>query len=483
MLDISIQNIDKIDFNLLFNDELIITEKLDGTKLTLVRTNNDYDPNNFSNNFIIAYKGTVLYQDEFIGLNLNSIKKNSIGIFQYALVFEHFKVHNKMLHYIPKNTEFFIEFIQQKPTITRDYKIKHKMCLIGYTNLDSYEIKNCKLITKSNSISYFTHNLIKEVFATQLCIDLPKLIFSGNIQIIKERLKITKREITIEEFKKYILSKSSMYGGKIEGVVIYLPNHNQLIKVLQDDQHDKNVRFEKKLKFESIKKIEDEYFLSMKNYLLNNFINKQAYWELFKKFDPIRLNVLANNYKLFKHEKKNSLQIHEDFHYIIKYLYIKQLEGTNNCLIIGRMQPPTIEHLNIIKTCAEQYDNVYVTLSKNKNEVDKNPYSLEQRYLMLASCNLPKNVYVTECNSGNIFYIQNKLQKNINVIACGFDRVEDYKRQLLNNPEIKIKIFKRTKNSISSTKVRQAIKNKNIQYLKNSIDPNVMKYLERLAEL
>jgi hypothetical protein len=71
-MDISITNLKKYVFepkteslrlkraNEILGQGMIATEKVDGTKLTLVRTNQT-DPNDYTKNWVVAYKGTVLH--------------------------------------------------------------------------------------------------------------------------------------------------------------------------------------------------------------------------------------------------------------------------------------------------------------------------------------------------------------------------------------------------------------------------------------
>ena len=104
--------------------KLTITEKVDGTKLTLVRTDK-YDANDYTNNWIVSYKGTVLYAREFSHYGdkeREGVQKNSTGIGQYVQVFDHLKKINTNIKSIPINTEFSVEFAQNKETLTRIIK-------------------------------------------------------------------------------------------------------------------------------------------------------------------------------------------------------------------------------------------------------------------------------------------------------------------------------------------------------------------------
>ena len=149
MVDISILNADKafskkpVEFffqldgqgNTISPREFIIEEKFDGTKLTLFRNNEDYDSKDYTKNWIVAYKNSILHPNDFSSGSSKKAKEQGIGMSQYRLVHEHLKKNNRSLKSIPKNTEFFVEFLMRKATLTRDYDNKHSMILIGYLNM------------------------------------------------------------------------------------------------------------------------------------------------------------------------------------------------------------------------------------------------------------------------------------------------------------------------------------------------------------
>ena len=69
MLDVSIPNIDKVlkdESQIIFflDKQIKVYEKFDGTKLTLLRNEQPF-LNDYRNNWIVSYKGNVLYQYGF----------------------------------------------------------------------------------------------------------------------------------------------------------------------------------------------------------------------------------------------------------------------------------------------------------------------------------------------------------------------------------------------------------------------------------
>jgi hypothetical protein len=118
------------------NQYLKIVEKLDGTKLTLIRNSKPFDKDNYLNNWIISYKEGVVFPEEFVGLagrgREEEIRYQSSGRSQYSFVHEHLKRVHANTENFPTDYEFFIEFIQRKPTISRSYEKTGGLYLTGF---------------------------------------------------------------------------------------------------------------------------------------------------------------------------------------------------------------------------------------------------------------------------------------------------------------------------------------------------------------
>ena len=114
--DISVKYLDKIGaktFNSeIFNKKVIFEEKVDGVKIHLIRNSVDFNPNDFSSNWIVSFKGSIMYPEEFdfSDENLSNIAQKSVGSRQYAFIFDHLKKNHSGYSSIPKNTEMFFEF-------------------------------------------------------------------------------------------------------------------------------------------------------------------------------------------------------------------------------------------------------------------------------------------------------------------------------------------------------------------------------------
>jgi hypothetical protein len=152
-------------------------------------------------------------------------------------------------------------------------------------------------------------------------------------------------------------------------------------------------------------------------------------------------------------------------------------------MFFARMQPPTIMHDLIINRMLDdsnlfQCENIYTFISP-KQDKSKNPLSYEYRIqylkkiypdLFLVEDSTIKNPFNAICYLGN-------RGTDIIKIYCGSDRVEDYESfcKYINHsdpkkciPNIqKIQIYQigldRKENLISSSKARNAVKNKDFE--------------------
>jgi len=288
MLDISILELKKAvktqkaaaDF---IRKRIKVVEKIDGTKLTLIRNDAQFDPNDYTKNWIISYKGNIIYPTEFSGLEKRDkeIKASGLGTSQYKFVYDHLKRVHESAASIPTDTEFFIEFVQNKPTVTRDYAKKHGMFLVGFGPA-KYASSKGQIYSSSTFIddplkleeyrktlqlgafpSLYEGNLSSriEIFNNNEYLD-PKLreLFSKNLETadFSDPQEILKG--VINSFQEL----ESSLGGQSEGVVITVEgddiSEKQLYKVLAADQHSKDVREKKKLRYKGTPEEETSYW-------------------------------------------------------------------------------------------------------------------------------------------------------------------------------------------------------------------------------
>lgn len=159
MLDFSIEHFSKkiasikkqSDAKAICDQSIRAVEKLDGTKLTLIRTDEDLIEDDPLHGWIIGYKEEIIYPEEFEGLGSDfesakskirsgypedfgtEIAKRSqpgaTGRLWYREVIEHLKIQMKdaakqafWQQDNVRDLEIFIEFIQRKGTLARSYK-------------------------------------------------------------------------------------------------------------------------------------------------------------------------------------------------------------------------------------------------------------------------------------------------------------------------------------------------------------------------
>lgn len=476
MLDVSIKGIEKVfnDSNKiqkLLDTNVEVTEKYDGTKLTLVRNEKPWS-SNFSENWIVAFKGNILYPEEYVAASTSKIKKSSIGTSQYKLVFDHLRKIHSNTKAVPTNTEFFIEYIMDKPTLTRDYQVKHGMILLAHSPTKYIE-NNGRL--KTNSPKFITKNLDK--ISKMLKIPTPRVIHKGKLgDMVKG--KFSTPESHLAEIRRTLLNLDSEFGGKTEGSVIKMPN-GDLYKFLQDDQHDKEVRQAKKERYQMDKGKESKYWDEIRAYLtpiiktipVGDF--KHALRELSTKIYKLKSVPI-------KHEKKELINIQDDMMLTGKNILMRKLQGNNNALFSGRFSPPTKAHIKIVEDAMKKYDGVVLNIVKATKADAKNPFPLDLQIKMWKSV-FPK-LKIQTSQTGNLITIIRKSDDNINVVLAGTDRVKDYEGQLKTNPDISVEEIKRTDEDISATKVRNALKSDDMAAFKANMDSRLYKFYDELKK-
>lgn len=309
MLDISILNADKLkNHDEFLNNTYTVTEKFDGTKLTVWRNDEDWNTD-YTKNWVVSFKNQILYSEEFHSTDREKTKKHSVGISQYAFVHDHLKsIHNKTKSF-PKNTEIFIEFIQNKLTTTRDYENKHGLYIIASSPATG-EITGGMLKTKPSG---FFQDKVEEL-STILELNIPPVVFEGSFNSVssfENGIKNTKLMNSFKEYKdefdsnpyetvkKIFLDFESTLGGKTEGVVLQTES-GRMYKFVQDDQYDKDLRFSKKLKYQASPEIETQYWETIKEVVNDTLIgldysfDKLSYQDILKTFSNTINNMDEN---------------------------------------------------------------------------------------------------------------------------------------------------------------------------------------------
>ena len=467
-LDISILAADKFvtseaKMKWFLNTPVIIEAKTDGVKVTALKIADDGD----LSDWIIAYKGHILYSEEFDYNSDDKIKSSSIGSSQFKIVLDHFKSLGKTS--IPVGTELQLEYLMRKPTLSSNYERPHGIVLIGYSK-STYTEEFGILKTKNSGMK----TAKRDIFAKELKLNVPLKIFDGVMSskeefergIISKDLKdsfnrfseffdFSNPSDTYNRICAILLSIPSAFGGKEEGVVLKFSD-GKILKVQQSYQLDQEKRAQIKNKWkEDDESLESQYWENVKGAAYDIFyrINKnKSLTEMLKE-----MSSLLKRFEIkFSHSKKNETIIKDDIELNVKTLILKSLKGNNGCLVLGKFRVLTKAHYNLIKLASKEYDKVLVCLVSSKDTAKTE--SLRLRMLELATKSF-KNVKIVKSSNGNLLRIISNSDFNINAVYAGSDRVNDYEKQLKNVLGTHVKELVRTDEDISATKVIQFLDN------------------------
>ncbi len=470
--------------------------KYDGVQMTLVYKDNTGD---YTKDWIVAYKGEIQYPNEFNFTSTDNIKKSSIANAQFKLVFKHLEKITPLISGIPKNTEFFIEMLMKKPTLSSNYT-KHGMIIIAASKC-SWEDNFGKLKTQS---TFDTST--RDKYSKILDIPAPTVIFDGvlgNQSTFEKSIKVKELKTVYNEFKssfdwfdsdsiiksvsEVFLSLDSKYGNhKEEGVVIIYKDGTRILKFQQIYQVDQEARTIIKNKFkENEIENENDYWDKVRLNALN-IITIVTRGKLIKYVDfPDVLEHCAEVLKKlnlsFTHSKKNNIQVKDDIQGNVKFILRKNLKGNNGSLIIGRFQPFTLGHKKMIDQAKKKSDMFTICIVRaRKQDKEKNPLPYDLQVKMIKD--IYSNVEIITHSTGNLFGIMQKSKNNINIIWAGSDRVSEYKSTISRNPDLSIQEIKRTNNDISATKVKEAIKNDDKKLFKTMTYKSLHKYWNELKK-
>jgi len=490
-LDISIQAAGKFltsnkrieDF---FNADVIVEHKTDGVKITLMKIAS----NGTLDDWIIAYKGNILYEGEFEFAPKTNVKKKSIGASQFSFVVEHFADIAKDTKKIPVGTELFVEFLMNKPTLSSNYTRKHGMILIAHTK-SSYKVKNGLLLTKPG-IFDISH---RDEYAKMANLDVPALLFKGRMGtqkdfesgILNVKLKslFNERsnamnwntvEILLDDIRELFLDVESRYGGKEEGVVIKYDN--VILKFQQDYQLDQEARRQIKLKYQDENpEVETQYWNNVRLAAMEITGEIQVKPKSELKDLVKELSQGLKDYKLnFKHPKKDKTNIEDDIQLTAKQIIMRKLKGNNNALVLGKFRILTKAHAGIIKEGLKKFDGVVVALISSKET--KSTKELRRKMLELT---FGDKIEIFEATSGNLMTLMNRTNENINWIMAGSDRVKAYEKMLERNKDVKVYEIPRTDEDISASKVIADITNE--AYFKKNTPKEIHSLYNEILEV
>lgn len=447
-----------------------IEAKTDGVKLTVIKQADNGD----INDWLFAYKGNILYTDEYSYQPDSAIKTKSIGSSQFKLAMKHFAKVGK--NSIPVGTELQIEYLMSKPTLSSNYTKKHGMVLIQYAK-STWAAKFGKLVTKPSA----TSTAKRDQYAKELRLNVPAVMFDGVLgspitfkQGIKspalkkafkpDAMTWDDPEALYNEIKNLFLSVPSVFGGKEEGVVI--KTNNAILKWQQDYQLDQAARAAIKQRYrEDDPQAESLYWQNVTTAarFIADSIEPGTETQMLA-----QLAKRLKNFKLeFSHSKKPVEVIKDDIQLNAKTLLLKKMKGNNGCLILGKFRILTKGHEALIKKALQDYDNVCVCVVTSKDTV-----STQYLRIKMLKDTFGDKITIIEHPNGNIIRMLDKVPFNVNVVYAGSDRVESYQNQVKNSIGITVREMYRTADDISASKV---IANINDKAFFNKSVPNAVK--------
>jgi cytidyltransferase-like protein len=152
-------------------------------------------------------------------------------------------------------------------------------------------------------------------------------------------------------------------------------------------------------------------------------------------------------------------------------------------LFVGRFQPLTKAHTDIIETIAKENDKGIIFLVKaKKKDVEKSPFDEEIQKRLLNEI-IPKNIDIVVLPSGYFVDYINELPYSTFNIYAGTDRVSSYDRfsqYMADDKTLTAKEIKRSDEDISATKVRNALKSDDRESFEKLTDKRIHKYYDEL---
>lgn len=503
-----------------FTRKFKITEKFDGTKLTLYRNDQEFDPKDYKKNWVIAYKGTVMFADEFEDHDSDEVKTHSIGMHQYGLVHRHMvSVHSKTSK-IPKETEFQIEFIQNKDTTTRDYAKKHGLFILAYSPSVA-QVSHGHI--KTTPAGWYNDDKTLTDYSNALNMMMPPVVFDGSFKDgstikksiknkklmthfneLKEQIESSDPETKFKAIKDMFLNFDSELGGKTEGVVLDPYDGERMLKILQSDQHDKKARGARK----EIYRMDYEKEKTFREKLLeiaSNKIIEEGLGEL-----PVELalkqarDIIKKLNSLPHHEKKNPYQVREELYTTFRVVILgsnkNKVPKQNASIFVGRFQPMTKAHANVLEDFIKKKfkdigGKLIIAIVDTGVTDTQNPFSFDYRKKMINQVARGRGIPVTviKFESGNLKREISNLEKDdyhIVGLIAGEDRIVNYRSQLdkMGREDIKSEMAKgrgvtgHDLEHTSGTAVREALMQNQLDKFKSMMPPELVGWFDDMRK-
>jgi cytidyltransferase-like protein len=449
----------------ILNDTIKIEEKFDGVKVFLIRNSSPYS-SDYRDNWIVSYKDEIIYPDEYKDWDDESIKKYSTGYSQFLFVHKKLEyIHENFGKEIECNIAYFCEYLMRKPSIVTQYPLDklHSLIGLGSFKFDSVQDYFGKVrFINQTEISLHTFYITNIINTPEDLTDHFNSIMEKRLHNLPEwtfsyKVFLNKGECLHYDIKKWIKDNNA------EGIITTDSKGNKY-KLVNDNQYNKEIRKQYRDSFKMSPDLEHHYW----NTIYNSVQQSQSVYnfpETTKELNDFLSLIHPQNTLI--HTKKNAQQIKDDIYSTFKTHILKQLNGNDNCLYLGKFRVFHNGHYGIIKDALKEFDKVIVgVVCKDKTEFEKRRNTIKRVFK-------DENVSVIQVVSGNIVTAMNKCGENINAVLCGEDRKEDYQEQVKSQLGMKLQVYTRTFES--STKILEKLeKGKNVS---NSV-PDMIQFKE-----
>ena len=157
-------------------------------------------------------------------------------------------------------------------------------------------------------------------------------------------------------------------------------------------------------------------------------------------------------------------------------------------IFLGRIQGLTTAHVKIINTMSATHPQNYVVIIKgDKSSLDtgRNPIPFEVQEKMVKRV-LPSNVKIITAKSANLENILPDLEGKAFAVYAGTDRVQDYRKYAAyiakQGYNVKVIDIPREANDVSATKLRQSLKDNDIEAFKKVAPKEVWDMFDELRQ-
>lgn len=533
MLDISIPSVQKVVKSKKAQDEFLsksfrIEEKIDGVKISIFRTTSPYDPLDYTKNWIIAYKTFILYPFEHSKVNPRKIKKESYGNSQFAFIHKAMAKAHHRLENIPENTEFFLEYLMRKPTLTRSYSESgiHSVILLAHSPCH-YEIKNGKIF--STSSEFIQYDDMAKEFCSATKFQEPPLVFDGPLVVKSEdgtSMVFNEAGITSEKLQtRYNETKSALndainkggeeaitalgnlftsyeseFGGdQIEGSVLFDAVSGKRYKFVLADQYSKEVRSAVKEKLVGSNDEQNTFFPALEeeaDKIFKTLDRTSPVESILKEASKI---VYTTNLDFIPHSKKTNLNKQDDLYLKLKTMVLdskdprsafavqQEVKGKSGLgFFIGKMRILTTAHFQIIQNALEKNKKglilALVTTSKKGLPIDDRKDIIEKAF--------GSKVKILEAPNANFARVLEPFKTVVSTVFCGTDNESSYGTQLDEfnkrfGTSIILDVMPRedSDEEVSSTKVESAIKSGDQEAFKNLTPKQEWSYWTQLMNI